>query len=145
MLYLIHKDMVRLQPELAAFLETEDSSETFGIINTMTRLMMQDWFKAFRTDKKYDDDWIKQLMTDLLNSEHRQTLLGIWQHPKKRPWLKAALIGCVRDAGILKGSYLKIATAIINGSQKDNNNFSNYMGQGKNEPFFEWFVDYVNR
>jgi hypothetical protein len=59
--------------------------------------------------------------------------------------LKAALIGCVRDAGILKGSYLKIATAIINGSQKDNNNFSNYMGQGKNEPFFEWFVDYVNR
>ena len=145
MLCLIHKDMVRLQPELAAFLETEDSSETFGIINTMTRLMMQDWFKAFRTDKKYDDDWIKQLMTDLLNSEHRQTLLGIWQHPKKRPWLKAALIGCVRDAGILKGSYLKIATAIINGSQKDNNNFSNYMGQGKNEPFFEWFVDYVNR
>lgn len=143
-LYLIHKDMVRLQPELAAFFETEGSSDTFGIINAMSRLMMQDWFKEFRTDNKYDDTWIKQMMTDLLDSEHRQSLLDIWQNPKKRLWLKAALIGCVKDAGVLKGSYLKIATAIINGSHKDNNNFSNYMGQGKNEPFFEWFVDYAN-
>ena len=144
-LKLLHQDMAVLKPELAQYLNKADDTNTFGIMNSLTRLMKQAWFKDFRTDKKYDDVWIEKFVSALLASEHRQELLDIWQVAKKRQNLKSNIIGCLKMAGVIGGSDLGIATALLNGSKKENTNFANYMGRGKKMAFCDWICDYVRR
>ena len=143
-LKMIHQDMAVLKPELAQYLNKTDDANTFGIVNSLTRLMQQAWFKEFRTDKKYDDVWIEKFVSDLLASEHQQELLEIWQVAKKRQKLKSYIIGCLKIAGVIEGSNLGIATAFLNGSIKENTNFANFMGRGKKMSFCDWICDYVN-
>jgi hypothetical protein len=88
LLTLMHQDMVKMKPELAQYLTTKESPNVFGIVNSLTRLMQQDWFKEFRTDKKYDAAWIEKFVAALLTSEYRQELLTIWQDADKRLTLK---------------------------------------------------------
>lgn len=140
---LIHQDMVKMKPELAQYLTTNESPNVFGIVNSLTRLMQQDWFKEFRTDPKYGDAWIENFVSELLASDHRQELLTIWQDPDKRPTLKGNIIGCLKMAGVVDGSDLGIATALLNGSDKENKTFAIYMGKGKKMSFCDWTCDYV--
>ena len=140
---LIHEDMVKLKPELAHYLNKREETNTFGIVNSLTRLIQQPWFKEFRTDPKYDDAWIEKFVSALLASKHRQTLLDIWQVAKKRQNLKSNIIGCLKMAGVIDGSDLGIATALLNGTKKENTNFANYMGRGKKMAFCDWICDYV--
>ncbi len=140
---LIHQDMVKMKPELAQYLTTNESPNVFGIVNSLTRLMQQDWFKEFRTDPKYGDAWIENFVSELLASDHRQELLTIWQDPDKRPTLKGNIIGCLKMAGVIDGSDLGIATALLNGSDKENKTFAIYMGKGKKMSFCDWACDYV--
>ena len=142
-LRLIHQDMIKLKPELAHYLNKREETNTFGIVNSLTRLMQQAWFKDSRTDKKYDDAWIEKFVSALLASEHRQTLLDTWQVTKKRQNLKSNIIGCLKMAGVIDGSDLGIATALLNGTKKENTNFANYMGRGKKMAFCDWICDYV--
>ena len=143
LLTLMHQDMVKLKPELAKYLNKVEDANTFGIVNSLTRLMQQAWFKEFRTDKKYDAAWIEKFVSDLLASEYQQELLTIWQVAKKRQNLKSYIIGCLNKAGVIKGSNLGIATALLNGSIKENTNFANYMGRGKKMVFCDWICNYV--
>ena len=131
LLKLIHEDMVKIKPELAQYLNKADDTNTFGIVNSLTRLMQQAWFKDFRTDKKYDDVWIEKFVADLLASDYQQELLAIWQDPDKRPTLKGNIIGCLKMAGVIDGSDLGIATALLNGTVRENKTFASYMGLGK--------------
>ena len=140
---MIHEDMVKLKPELAHYLNKREETNTFGIVNSLTRLMQQAWFKDSRTDKKYDDAWIEKFVSALLASEHRQILLDTWQVAKKRQNLKSNIIGCLKMAGVIDGSDLGIATALLNGTKKENTNFANYMGRGKKMAFCDWICDYV--
>ena len=142
-LKMVHKDMAALKPELAQYLTKNEDADTFGIVNSLTRLMQQAWFKEFRTDPKYDYAWIEKFVSDLLASEHQQELLTIWQVAKKRQNLKSYIIGCLNKAGVIKGSNLGIATALLNGSIKENTNFANYMGRGKKMVFCDWICNYV--
>ena len=144
LLTLMHQDMVKMKPELAQYLTTKESPNVFGIVNSLTRLMQQDWFKEFRTDPKYGDIWIENFVSELLASEHQQELLEIWQVAKKRQKLKSYIIGCLKIAGVIEGSNLGIATAFLNGSIKENTNFANFMGRGKKMSFCDWICDYVN-
>ena len=143
LLTLMHQDMVKMKPELAQYLTTKESPNVFGIVNSLTRLMQQDWFKEFRTDPKYGDIWIENFVSELLASEHQQELLEIWQVAKKRQKLKSYIIGCLKIAGVIEGSNLGIATAFLNGSIKENTNFANFMGRGKKMSFCDWICDYV--
>ena len=144
LLTLMHQDMVKMKPELAQYLTTKESPNVFGIVNSLTRLMQQDWFKEFRTDPKYGDIWIEKFVSELLASEYQQELLEIWQVAKKRQKLKSYIIGCLKIAGVIEGSNLGIATAFLNGSIKENTNFANFMGRGKKMSFCDWICDYVN-
>ena len=143
LLTLMHQDMVKLKPELAKYLNKVEDANTFGIVNSLTRLMQQAWFKEFRTDKKYDAAWIEKFVSDLLASEHQQELLTIWQVAKKRQNLKSYIIGCLRMAGVIDGSDLGIATALLNGTVRENKTFANYMGRGKKMVFCDWICNYV--
>jgi len=143
LLQMIHQDMVKLNPELAKQLEVSDGTNTFGIVNSLTRLIQQPWFKEFRTDAMYDHAWIEKFVSDLLASEYRQTLLEIWQDADKRLTLKGNIIGCLKMAGVIDGSDLGIAAALLNGSDKENKTFAIYMGKGRKMSFCDWTCDYV--
>ena len=140
---LIHQDMVKMKPELAQYLTTKESPNVFGIVNSLTRLMQQDWFKQFRTDPKYGDIWIEKFVSELLASEYQQELLEIWKDADKRLTLKGNIIGCLNKAGIIDGSDLGIATALLNGTIGENKKFAIYMGRGKKMVFCDWICDYV--
>ena len=142
-LKMVHKDMAALKPELAQYLTKNEEADTFGIVNSLTRLMQQAWFKEFRTDPKYDHAWIEKFVSDLLASEHQQELLTIWQDADKRLTLKGNIIGCLRMAGVIDGSDLGIATALLNGTVRENKTFANYMGRGKKMVFCDWICNYV--
>ena len=148
-LKMVHKDMAALKPELAQYLTKNEDADTFGIVNSLTRLMQQAWFKEFRTDPKYDHAWIEKFVSDLLASEHQQELLTIWQDADKRLTLKGNIIGCLRRAGVIDGSDLGIATALLNGTVRENKTFSSYMGLGKkmichkNSNFCSWIYEHV--
>ena len=140
---LIHQDMVKIKPELAQYLTTVESPNIFGIVNSLTRLMQQDWFKQFRTDPKYGDAWIEKFVSELLASEYQQELLTIWQDADKRLTLKGNIIGCLKMAGVIDGSDLGIAAALLNGSDKENKTFAIYMGKGRKMSFCDWTCNYV--
>ena len=140
---LIHQDMVKMKPELAQYLTTNESPNVFGIVNSLTRLMQQDWFKEYRTDPKYGDIWIEKFVSELLASEYQQELLEIWKDADKRLTLKGNIIGCLNKAGIIDGSDLGIATALLNGTIGENKKFAIYMGRGKKMVFCDWICDYV--
>ena len=148
-LKMVHKDMAALKPELAQYLTKNEDADTFGIVNSLTRLMQQAWFKEFRTDPKYDHAWIEKFVSDLLASEHQQELLKIWQDADKRLTLKGNIIGCLRMAGVIDGSDLGIATALLNGTVRENKTFASYMGLGKkmichkNSNFCSWIYEHV--
>ena len=143
LLTLMHQDMVKMKPELAQYLTTNESPNVFGIVNSLTRLMQQDWFKQFRTDPKYGDIWIEKFVSELLASEYQQELLEIWKDADKRLTLKGNIIGCLNKAGIIDGSDLGIATAFLNGTIGENKKFAIYMGRGKKMVFCDWICDYV--
>ena len=144
MLHLIHEEMVKLEPELAKYLiKAEDNKNTFGIVNSLTRLMQQDWFKKFRTDKKYDAAWIEKFLDDLIKSEWGHVILQEWEHARKRSKLKCKIIGAMKDAGILKSDYQTVAEKIDMGNELPATTHAEYMGYGKAQPYFEWICDYV--
>lgn len=152
---LIHCDMVKQYPEMAVYLATNEDSGLFGIVNSLTRLMQQKWFKNLRADKRFDDAWIGKLVEDLLNSEHSKTLLDIWENQDKRLRLKGNIIGCLKLAGIIEGNNKDIARAVLGDDDPKVETFSIYIGEGKNKGVVvkkgtsdksvrDWICDYVN-
>ena len=143
LLKLIHQDMVKLKPELAKYLTKNEDANTFGIVNSLTKLMQQAWFKEFRTDKKYDAVWIEKFLGDLMKSEWGHVILLEWENARRRPKLKCKIIGAMKDAGLLKSDYQTIAEKIDMGNELPAETHANYMGYGKAQPYFEWICDYV--
>ena len=155
LLMLIHCDMVKQYPEMAVYLATNEDSGLFGIVNSLTRLMQQKWFKNLRADKRFDDAWIGKFVEDLLNSEHSKTLLDIWENQDKRLRLKGNIIGCLKLAGIIEGNNKDIARAVLGDDDPKVETFSIYIGEGKNKGVVvkkgtsdksvrDWICDYVN-
>ena len=140
---LIHQDMVKMKPELAQYLTTNESPNVFGIVNSLTRLMQQDWFNDYRTDKQYNAAWIEKFLGNLMRSEWGHVILLEWENARKRPKLKCKIIGAIKDAGILKSDYQTIAEKMDMGNNLPAETHANYMGYGKAQPYFEWICDYV--
>ena len=56
--------------------------------------------------------------------------------------IKSYVVGLLKDAGVLKGSYDGIASKI--GIMAEARTFAKYMGKGKKEPYADWVKEYVN-
>ena len=144
-LELIHKDMVELEPGLAKYLNQDDETNTFGIVNSLTRLIQQDWFKHLRTDEKFNPAWIEKLLKDLMQSDWGDRIIQEWQKESKRTKLKCMIIGAIKDAGVLNATYQTIAERMEMGSELPDSTLAQYMGYGKDQPFFDWICEYVKR
>ena len=147
-LRLVHEEMIRLKPELAVYLKgdsnIQDRKYAFAIVNSLSRMINTDWFYNARTDKKYDAEWVTNFLNNLMTSTLGSKIDEEWERANKRPFLKAAIIGGLYEAGVIKGSKLGIAKDIVNGSLNENKKFSIYMYKAKKEGYCDWICEYVN-
>ena len=148
-LYLIHKEMARLNPELINVLQptqtgTLENTTMFAPYNTITRMLQQDWFDAVSVDKeKYTTMWRDELVSSLMKSEIGSVIADEWQIASKRPQLKAAVVYGLKRAGVIQGSDLGIASAIVGDDNTDSKTFAVYMGRGKKGDIADWIVNHV--
>lgn len=137
----IHEDLERL---LNGNTVNKERKYEFAIVNSLSRMINTDWFYNARTDKKYDAEWVTNFLNDLMTSSLGSKIDEEWERANKRPFLKAAIIGGLYEAGVIKGSKLSIAKAVINGSISENKNFGVYMYKAKKEGYCDWICEYVN-
>ena len=55
------------------------------------------------------------------------------------------IIGAIKDAGVLNATYQTIAERMDMGSELPYSTLAQYMGYGKDQPFFDWICEYVKR
>ena len=67
-----------------------------------------------------------------------------WEDRNKREPLKAYIVGCLKDAGVISGAYDQIAKVI---GYEDNTyrSFSRNIGRGKDQAYFEWIKEHVEK
>ena len=110
----------------------------------LQELLKGAWFADARTDEKYDATWTDSLIEALMTSEYGEGIARQWAEDgerNKRDQLKGYVVGLLKDAGILKGSYDSIARKI--GLTQEARTLSRYMGQGKKQPYADWVKEYV--
>lgn len=79
----------------------------------------------------------------LMKSELGSVIAGEWQIADKRSQLKAAVVGGLKKAGVIQGSDLSIASAIVGDDMTDSKTFAVYMGRGKKGYVADWICNYV--
>ena len=99
------------------------------------------WFKDVRTDSKYDEAWIENFLYRFLDSEEGRQFVQLWRYERKRPKLKAILIGSLRSAGVIDDSYANLGRAIMKADKRTNKSFATYMSEWANYPFMSWVID----
>ena len=148
-LYLIHQEMARLNPELIDVLQptqtgTLENTILFAPYNTINRMLQQNWFDEVSVDKnKFTAAWRDELVSSLIKSELGSVIAGEWQIADKRSQLKAAVVGGLKKAGVIQGSDLSIASAIVGDDMTDSKTFAVYMGRGKKGYIADWICNYV--
>lgn len=150
---LIHKDMVRLNPELGKYLglsndEGIEGTKYFGIYINLLKMFEEPWFKEFRSDKKYNLKWIEQFLNNLLRSEWRDEIADEWYKPDKKKTVLGYIIGCLITAGVLVGSDSAIASTVVNYIKFDDKvivgkTIAINFGKGRKKGYCEWICDYV--
>jgi len=128
--------------------EEEDETEELNYFQPelhLTRLLTGDWFAELRTDERYDKDWCRTFVGSLMASEHRDAIARGWavKGRSKKDVIRGHIVGCLKDAGVLKHSYDAIAKAIW-GDEKFRTH-GIYLGKGKKEPYADWIREYVEK
>lgn len=149
-LELIQKDMVRLEPELGEYLNNTvvvslEDTEYYAPYRIVSDLLRRSWFEEFRTSKDYSFKWRETFTQNLFNSEMKELMVNDWRYKSKRLGIQASIIGGLKEAGVIEGSDLRIASAIVGGSEKDSNTFARYMGRGREKKYAEWIINYVKQ
>jgi hypothetical protein len=145
-LSLIHQDMVKLNPELARhlpqYMPLSKDNHHFAIVKSITVKMERFWSEKVITDRRFKLSYIEQLLNELLDSEWGKAIAQDWRIRSKRDKLECKIIGAMKDAGITSVSYNALAPKISQ-IEKIPDSIANYLGQGKDEPYFDWICEYV--
>lgn len=126
--------------------ETERGEELnfFAPKKNLQELLKQAWFAEVRTDEKFDAAWTDGFIEALMASEYGEGIAWQWAVKgarNKRTLLKAYVVGLLKDAGVLKGSYIEIGNKT--GLNNKERTFSTNMSRGKKQPYAEWVKEYV--
>jgi hypothetical protein len=149
----LHKiDMVQQERRklLAVQAEREMRQVESGQLNyfapskILKMLLCQEWFSMLTIDdKRYNQKWVHGFVDALMASEWREQIAGDWAVREKRLMLQCMIIGALKDAGVIKGSYSAIAKLLdIDGENPAT--LAKYIGMGKKQPFAEWINTYVS-
>lgn len=105
----------------------------------LQQLLKQPWFAEVRSVEKYDAAWTDAFVDALMGSEYGEVLAREWNNGGRLDrctQIKGYLLGLLKDAGVLKGSYDAIAEKA---NLMDNpRSFSRYMANGKKQPYAQW-------
>lgn len=122
----------------------EESLNLFAPKKRLQDLLREAWFAELRTDEKYDAHWTDTFVGALMASDYGEGIARQWAVKgvrNKRNQIKGYVVGLLKDAGVLAGSYDAIAREVDPNDKK--RKFSHYMGDGKRQPYAEWVKEYV--
>lgn len=144
---LAQQEYLRLQAAQREAAKNPETSELeqlnfFAPTKNLEVLLTQEWFKVLTTDENhYTEQWTVQFVDALMHTEWGEQIARDWAIPEKRQTIRCMIIGTLKDAGVLKGSYNFIANQL----DKDNAaTLAKYMGLGKKQPYAEWVHSQIN-
>ncbi len=107
-------------------------------------LLHKPWFATLVTDRqRFDAAWVDTFVEALMASEWRDAIAADWAVSDKRLMLKCMIVGVLKDAGVIKGSYNAISKVLDIDSGKPSATLAEYLGKGKKQPFADWIINYV--
>ena len=132
-----------LEAEATRKEDSENVLNYFAPAKNLKVLLTEEWFGMLTADeKRFTTKWLHGFVDALMASEWRDQIASGWTVADKRLGLKCMIIGLLKDAGVIRGSYNSIAKLL----DMDNENpatLAKYMGMGKKQPYAEWIADYV--
>ena len=107
-------------------------------------LLTEEWFGMLSADEeRFTTKWILDFVDGLMSSEWREQIAADWAVADKRLGLMCMIVGVLKDACVIRGSYNSIAKLLDIDGEKPAT-LAKYMGLGKKQPFAGWIVNYVN-
>ena len=132
-----------LEAEATRKEDSENVLNYFAPAKNLKVLLTEEWFGMLTADEKlFTTKWLHGFVDALMASEWRDQIASDWTVADKRLGLKCMIIGLLKDAGVIRGSYNSIAKLL----DMDNENpatLAKYMGMGKKQPYAEWIANYV--
>jgi hypothetical protein len=125
--------------------DTQEPPNYFAPTKNLQKLLKEDWFAKVRTKDVYNVEWTDAFVSALMESKWKDGIAKDWAVQgarNKKDQIKGYVVGLLKDAGVLKGSYDSIASHV--GITDDPRTFSKYMGRGKKQLYADWVKDYVS-
>lgn len=140
---LAQEEYRRLAAQEASTTQEAEQLNFFAPSKHLKLLLAEEWFAVLTSKEEcYTPQWTEQFVEALLHSEWGEQIARDWAVKDKRLTLKCMLIGALKDAGVLRGSYNQIAK-LLDMDGENPATLAKYLGMGKKQPFAEWVVGYV--
>ena len=110
----------------------------------LKNVLKDKWFEEVRTHQRYTSKWREAFVDALLDSDYRREIAKAYKDKYKRESLKGYVVGCLKDTGVISGAYDVIARQ-MGYNEESYRTFSRYLGRGKNQDYFSWIKDYVEK
>ena len=121
----------------------ENALNYFAPSKNLKVLLTEEWFGMLTADeKRFTAKWIHGFVDALMTSEWREQIATDWAVADKRLGLRCMVVGVLKDAGVIRGSYNSIAK-LLDMDSENPATLAKYMGMGKKQPFAEWITHYV--
>ena len=88
----------------------------------------------------YDETWLNDYMTALMNSEYRDDIAKKWAIKNKRNTVVGNIIGVLILTNVIKGSKRAIGKLL---NEEESGNLSRYMSGQKTNPITDWTKEYI--
>ncbi len=113
----------------------------------LTDICQKAEFEKVRSDKFFDNQWLEQFVTALMASEHRDSIAEQWSKSDQRQMLVGNVLGVLFNAGVFKGSRLKMARLYYDSETNtaEVKTLAKYMNDLKHCPYVEWVEEYVKK
>lgn len=124
--------------------ETAKGLNYFAPTKRLQEFLQGNWFKEFRTDDRYNEQWTDAFISALMESQWKDGIAKDWAvggERQKKVLIKGCIVGILIDAGVLKNCKPDIAKR-INIMEKPRT-FSAYISRGKKQPYADWVKSYV--
>jgi hypothetical protein len=148
MLDLIHKEMVKLEPELAKNLPSIvngslENTIFFAPYLGIKKMLQQEWFVILRSDKKYDKKWAGAFADGLMRSEYGLLITEVWKDKKSQ--IMGYIIGCLKVAGVINRKISNDEIAREAAIMDKARSFGKYIGKDcLQQPYAQWIKEHAN-
>ena len=147
---LIHDDMAIIKPELGKYLGIKDDG-LGALENTIyyapylhiKRMLQEEWFFNLRRSPKYNEQWADAFAEGLMRSNYGWQIANEWCD--RRNQIKGYVIGCLKEAGIIKDDASNDFIAREADIMKNTRTFGKYIGkESREQPYAEWIMHHAD-